>query len=71
MNDADRATDAIEQSTTVILANRQHEQELAQATPSASECTSCNEPIPSERQIAVPGCQHCTYCANQLELTKR
>lgn len=34
---------------------------------SADECTECGYLIASERQIAVPGCQLCTECADRLE----
>lgn len=37
---------------------------------SANECARCGELIPSERQVAVPGCQYCVDCAEFIE-TKR
>lgn len=35
--------------------------------PSADECAECGFLISSERQIAVPGCQYCAGCAEDLE----
>ena len=71
MDDIDRATKEIDQQTNVALANIRAEQKMAQAIPSASECVECGELIPSERQVAVPGCQLCIHCANQIEATVR
>ena len=34
---------------------------------SANECVECGFQIPSERQIAAPGCQLCIDCARKLE----
>lgn len=34
---------------------------------SANECIECGALIPSDRQIAVPGCQFCADCATELE----
>lgn len=37
---------------------------------SANECAECGELIPSERQIAVPGCQLCVECAAVMEMRR-
>jgi len=37
------------------------------AMESANECIECGDLIPSERQIAVPGCQLCVECAERME----
>lgn len=34
---------------------------------SADLCQECGLEIPSRRQIAVPGTQHCTECASYFE----
>ncbi|BAE49274.1 TraR/DksA C4-type zinc finger protein [Paramagnetospirillum magneticum] len=33
---------------------------------SAYFCRSCGERIPDERRAAVPGTNHCTFCAQQI-----
>lgn len=38
---------------------------------SADECMDCGNLISSERQIAVPGCQLCMDCAEDLERRAR
>lgn len=35
---------------------------------SAADCAECDEPIPVERQIAVPGVQLCVACQSRLDL---
>lgn len=37
---------------------------------SSQFCTECGEPIPSERQQAVPGCLLCIDCQNEKEKKK-
>jgi len=34
---------------------------------SANECQECGLEIPSARQLAIPGTQHCTECAGMIE----
>jgi phage/conjugal plasmid C-4 type zinc finger TraR family protein len=64
VDDADRAQARIEEEL---------EREIAVARAgtvyqeSANECVECGALIPSERQIAVPGCQCCADCAAALE----
>ena len=40
------------------------------AGESAQDCMDCGLAIPSARQLAVPGCQYCTECADRLERTR-
>lgn len=35
---------------------------------SAELCAACGEDIPELRRAAVPGCQTCVSCANDIEL---
>ncbi|MCU2425780.1 TraR/DksA family transcriptional regulator [Enterobacter hormaechei subsp. hoffmannii] len=35
---------------------------------SAERCEECDEPIPEPRRAAVPCCQTCVSCANDIEL---
>jgi phage/conjugal plasmid C-4 type zinc finger TraR family protein len=37
----------------------------------ASNCNVCDEPIPSERSKALPGCTTCVDCAHVLEQANR
>ena len=37
------------------------------AGDSADDCVECGMQIPSERQLAVPGCDLCVGCADKLE----
>jgi len=71
MDEADRATDETEKFTATAIDNLRRKQKLAQAQPTADECVECGELIPSARQVALPGCQHCVYCASKLELPNR
>ena len=38
---------------------------------SAEHCAECDEPIPEPRRAAVPGCQTCASCQNDLELIRK
>jgi phage/conjugal plasmid C-4 type zinc finger TraR family protein len=38
---------------------------------SADNCAECGLQIPSARQLAVPGCQYCASCADDLEKRAR
>ncbi|HCD4390951.1 TPA: TraR/DksA family transcriptional regulator [Enterobacter hormaechei] len=35
---------------------------------SAVRCEECDEPIPEPRRAAVPGCQTCASCQEEIEL---
>ncbi len=65
MDDGDRAAayqqHLNDQATAAHLSRR-----TAQAE-SADECMICGRLIPSARQIAVPGCQLCIDCAEDME----
>lgn len=43
-------------------------EELQRNAISAERCEECDEPIPEPRRAAVPGCQTCVSCANDIEL---
>jgi len=38
---------------------------------SAEHCEECGDPIPEARRIAVPGCQTCAECQEEIEHKKR
>ena len=38
---------------------------------SAERCEECNEPIPEPRRAAVPGCQTCASCQEEIELKNK
>jgi len=38
---------------------------------SAEHCAECGEDIPGPRRAAVPGCQTCASCQNDLELIRK
>lgn len=38
---------------------------------SAEHCAECGEPIPEPRRAAVPGCQTCVSCANDIKLKNK
>lgn len=64
MDDADRAQSRIEQELDRAIAAARS---CTAYQESANECIECGSLIPSERQIAVPGCQCCADCASELE----
>lgn len=35
--------------------------------PSLTVCIDCDEPIPTARRLAVPGCRRCIDCQEALE----
>ncbi len=37
------------------------------ATVSRLTCIDCEEPIPAARREAVPGCQRCIQCEEEIE----
>jgi phage/conjugal plasmid C-4 type zinc finger TraR family protein len=45
--------------------------EAQAAQPSLSNCEECGDEIPEGRRQAVPGVQHCVYCAEMYERIKR
>ncbi|HEC5315895.1 TraR/DksA family transcriptional regulator [Citrobacter sp. Cf042] len=38
---------------------------------SAERCEECDEPIPEPRRDAVPGCQTCASCQEEIELRNK
>lgn len=38
---------------------------------SAERCEECGEDIPAPRRAAVPGCQTCTSCQEEIELRNK
>lgn len=38
---------------------------------SAELCSECDEPIPEPRRAAVPGCQTCASCQEEIELKNK
>ena len=38
---------------------------------SAECCEECDEPIPEPRRTAVPGCQTCASCHEEIELKNK
>ncbi|WP_163370960.1 TraR/DksA C4-type zinc finger protein [Endozoicomonas acroporae] len=65
MDDIDRATDLAELTTRIAIDNQRNK--MLSAKDSAHNCEECGYEIPSERQIAVPGCSLCVACAEVLE----
>lgn len=61
-DEADIANDAAQKALDNTLSSR-----VIYQGESADECIECGELIPSERQIAVPGCQLCIDCAARYE----
>ena len=38
---------------------------------SAEHCEECDEDIPAQRRAAVPGCQACASCQEEIELRNK
>jgi RNA polymerase-binding transcription factor DksA len=66
VDDADRAGDTAERELAALMALRAARDALA-PIESADLCAQCGDQISSARQIAVPGCQLCTHCAEDHE----
>ena len=65
MDDIDRANDHIEKELENAI--RAARGILPADTESAPNCAECGNEIPSQRMLAVPGCQYCYDCATRLE----
>ena len=65
MDDIDRANDLVELEASNAISNILAKQ--ASVKDSADCCEECGEEIPSECQIAVPGCSMCIHCASEYE----
>lgn len=60
----DQANELVEQNINhAIQAHR-----INRNAVSAEYCEECGEDIPEPRRVAVPGCQTCVSCANDIEL---
>ncbi|WP_157673580.1 TraR/DksA C4-type zinc finger protein [Endozoicomonas ascidiicola] len=68
MDEADIASDYQRREMDTLLSHRQKKQTLT-VKDSADCCEECGFEIPSERQVAVPGCSLCILCATRLEQT--
>jgi RNA polymerase-binding transcription factor DksA len=66
MADHDDATDLENLERETAIAKR-----VIYTGESAQDCIECGYGIDSRRQLAVPGCQMCTDCANELELRNK
>jgi RNA polymerase-binding transcription factor DksA len=66
VDDADRADLLAEREMAHLMALRAARDAMA-PLESADLCAVCGDQISSARQIAVPGCQMCTYCAEDQE----
>jgi len=71
MDEADKAQKEVDLQLQLSITNKKRELENALTIPTADECAECGELIPSARQIAVPGCQHCIDCAENFEQKQR
>lgn len=73
----DRATELEQRQREAALQNQRDKAHLGDAKSwrklSAKWCTTtaCGERIPDERRKAIPGVQHCTACANDIEQQQR
>jgi RNA polymerase-binding transcription factor DksA len=65
VDDADRAQ--IQEEAMLDFAIRAARGILGPERESASDCVDCGMAISSARQLAVPGCQLCTDCAERVE----
>lgn len=66
----DRASDLldrVDQRTSEYLASRMSARSADACMPSAHECVECGDELPEGRREALPGVQHCVYCAEDLE----
>lgn len=68
---ADRAHETEELHRRLALERLHKEIASGLVLETAKNCCNCGEMIPSARQAAVPGTQHCTPCASQLESRAR
>lgn len=71
MNAADEAQSIEEADREAGLKLIQRQMKAGVILPTADNCVECGDMIPSARQAANPGCQHCTRCAEELERKAR
>lgn len=68
MDKADIAGDLIDETTAANIAKQTRALEPKNDTP---DCLECGEEIPSPRREALPGCEHCIECQQQLDTANR
>lgn len=67
----DRASD-MEQVQRDAALNKHRQRMAAQSSiPSAEHCGVCGECIPEGRRQAVPGCQTCVRCQEELDMATK
>jgi RNA polymerase-binding transcription factor DksA len=68
---ADRAQVTEELNQRLAMEALQRRIAATQELETADNCCECDGMIPSARQAAVPGTQHCVGCAEKLEMRAR
>jgi RNA polymerase-binding transcription factor DksA len=68
---ADRAQVTEELHQRLVMETMQRRMAASQELETADNCCECGGMIPSARQAAVPGTQHCVTCAGKLEMQAR
>ena len=64
---ADLANDRAAEILQDALAARQRAAEQRGQLPGLQDCEACDNPIPPERQVAMPGARLCVTCQERLE----
>lgn len=67
VDEVDRAQELEQLQRDQALANARLPDAVAE---SADNCAECGYEIPSERQNAMPGTQHCVICADRIERSR-
>lgn len=65
-DDIDLANDIVQERLDQALAQRRA-LKLSQPAHSFLFCESCDDPIPTARRLAIPGCTHCVGCQSIAE----
>lgn len=63
----DRAQEREEEIRQDAMDKLARRSEAQREKPSANTCRMCGEPIPVDRQIAVPGVETCIECQKDIE----
>ncbi|MCP3672272.1 MAG: TraR/DksA family transcriptional regulator [Gammaproteobacteria bacterium] len=71
MDDVDKAQQEVEHQISTSITNRKLEDEVKAARPPVTKCIECEEVIPIERQLIMPGCQRCVTCKERSELLNK
>lgn len=50
-----------------IVGDIQRAEAIRAATPSATHCWDCGDPIPEERRRYAQGCKYCISCQEAIE----